>query len=82
MRWLFICVESLASGILAVLALLIILIVALQLYSRHLGVQAIGWDPVSVFGSHWKLVLIGIPLAIFATGFAVAFWFFSQRVHR
>ena len=88
MRWLFVWLESLASGVLAVFAFLIILTVALRLYSRYvLGIGPdqtvfIGWDPVSLFGSYWKLALIGIPLGIFASGFTIAFWFFSKRVHR
>ena len=86
MRWFLVCLEGLASGVLAVFASLIILIVALNLYTRYvLGIvpnQAVGWDPISPFGPHWKLAERGIPLAIFGVGFGIGFWFFSRRVHR
>jgi len=86
MRWVLVSVESLASGALTVLSFLIILVVALHLYTRYvLGIesgQAIGWDPVSILGPYWKLAIIGIPLLVFASGFTIGFWFFSQRVHR
>ena len=86
MRWLLVCIKSLAIGVLSVFASLIILILAVYLYGRYVlkigPNQGIGWDPVSLFGSYWKLALIGIPVAIFAGGFTIAIWFFSQRVHR
>lgn len=86
MRWFLVSLESLASGVLTILGFLIILVVALHLYTRYaLGIesgQPIGWDPVSIFGPYWKLAVIGIPLVVFASGFTIGFWFFSQRVHR
>ena len=86
MRWFLVCVESLASGVLAIFASLVILVVALHLYTRYvLGIglnQAVGWDPISLFGPHWKLALMGIPLVIFGVGSSVGFWFFSRRVPR
>jgi hypothetical protein len=58
-------------------------------YERYfLGVasnQAVGWDPVSLFGSlfwYWKLGVIGIPLLIFGLGSRLGFWFFSKRLLR
>lgn len=49
MRWLLVCIQSLASGVLAVLESLVVLVVALHFYDRYvLGIgpnQAVEWDP-------------------------------------
>lgn len=84
MRWFFVSVGSLAAGFLAVVAGLVLLIVSLHIYTRYiLGFrpdQTVQWDPVSL-GAYGKLAMIGVPLLVFGTGFAVAFWFFSRHVH-
>jgi preprotein translocase subunit SecD len=86
MRWFLVCLESLASGVLAIFASLVILVVVLHLYTRYvLGIgpnQTVGWDPISLFGPHWKLALMGFPLLILGIGFSIAFWFFSRLVRR
>jgi hypothetical protein len=86
MRWFFVSLESLAAGFLAAVAGLVLLLVSLHIYTRYiLGFgpdQAVGWDPVWLFGAYWKLAMIGIPLLVFGTGFAMGFWFFSRHVHR
>ena len=84
MRWVSITFESLATGILAVVVSFVVLIAALNIYARYvLGLGSnVGWDPVSLFGQHWKLTIIGIPVGIFLFGCSVGFWFFSQRLHR
>jgi len=75
MRWVFLVVNSLATGVLAIVVSLIALLVL------HLGSnQAVGWDPVSLFGQYWKLVLIGIPVLIFLLGCMAGFWFFGRSV--
>ena len=85
MPWALIFLGSLATGVSSILLSLVVLVFALQLWSRYLpGIgsnQAVGWDPVSLFGSHWKLVVVGIAAAIFTVGFRAGFWFFSKRLH-
>ena len=86
MRWLWIGIESIASGLFAVFTSLVVFVIALQLYSRHvLGLrpgQSVQWDPVSLSGTYWKIALVGVPLAIFGVGCATGYRFFSRRVHR
>jgi amino acid permease len=85
MRWALVFLESLATGVVSILVSLVVLVVALHLWTRCvLGIGpnvAVGWDPISLFGSHWKLAVMGIPAAIFAFGFGAGFWFFSKRLH-
>jgi hypothetical protein len=80
-RWRFVLVKSLATGVLAVVVAAIALPVTLHLYTRYvLDVPpnaAGGWDPVSLFGQHWKLVLIRTPILIFLLGCMAGFWFFG-----
>ncbi len=82
MRWALIVVKSLAAGLAAVCLAFIGLLVALHLYGRyvlHIGPdEAVGWDPVSLFGQHWKLAVVSIPILIFLVGFGAGFWFFSR----
>jgi membrane-anchored protein YejM (alkaline phosphatase superfamily) len=84
MRWVFLVAKSLATGVLAIVLSLIVLLVTSSLYDKyvlHLGPnEAMGWDPVSLFGQHWKLVLIGIPVLIFLLGCMAGFWFFDRSV--
>ena len=85
MRWFLVSLESIATGFLAVITGLVLVLVSLHIYTRHiLGFrpdQTVQWDPVSL-GAYGKVAIIGVPLLIFGTGFAVGFWFFSQHVHR
>lgn len=82
MRWVFLVVKSLATGVLAIVLVLIALLVALHLYGKyvlHLGPnQGVGWDPVSIFGPYWKVVLVGTPVLIFVLGCMAGFWLFSR----
>jgi hypothetical protein len=86
MRWMLITLETLATGVLAIILSLVVFFTALSAYSRYVFGQvsngAVGWDMVSLFGQHWKLAIIGILIVIFVFGGGVGFWFFSQRVHR
>ena len=81
-----ITLETLASGVLAIILSLVVFFAGLSAYSRYVFGQAsngaVGWDVVSLFGQHWKLAIIGILIGIFLFGGGVGFWFFSQRVHR
>ena len=83
--------NALAPGVsrksmLTIVASLVLLLASLFVYERYiLGVasnQAVGWDPVSLFGRYWKLGVIGIPLLIFGLGCSLGFWFFSKRLLR
>ena len=86
MRWFWISLESIACGFVAVFASFVLLVIALHVHTRYvLGLpadQTVGWDVISILGPNWRLVLIGTPLAIFAVGWSIGFWFFSRRVHR
>src|SRR6266478_2692050 len=66
MRWVLLFFGSLATGVLAIVLSLALLLVSLSIYDRYiLGIAsngAVGWDPVSIFGRYW---VIGIPLLIF-----------------
>ena len=85
MRWALVFLESLATGVFTILASLVVFVIALHFWIRYvLGVgpnEAVGWDPISFFGLHWKLAVMGIPAVVFAFGFSAGFWFFSKRVH-
>jgi hypothetical protein len=83
MRWILVCLGSLATGILTIVLSIALLLVSLAIYNRYvLGIasnEAVGWDPVSIFGRDW---VIGVPLLIFGLGCSVGFWFLSKRLHR
>lgn len=85
MRWILVCLGSLAAGVLAIGLSLALVLLSLFAYGRYvLGIasnEAVGWDPVSLFGRYWKLGVIGIPLLIFGLGCGVGFWFLSKRLH-
>ena len=85
MRRILVCLGSLATGVLAIGLSLAFALVSLFLYGRYvLGIasnEAVGWDPVSLFGRYWKLGVIGIPLLIFGLGCGVGFWFLNKRLH-
>ena len=82
MRWVLLCFGSLATGVLAIVLSVALLLVSLAMYDRYiLGITsngAVGWDPVSIFG-RW---VIGIPLLIFGLGCSAGFWFLSKRLYR
>jgi len=84
MRWALVVAKSFASGLFAIVLAIVGLLVALHLYSRyvlHLGPnEQVGWDPVSLFGQHFKFVLLSIPVLIFLLGFGAGFLFFSRSV--
>jgi hypothetical protein len=73
MRWVLLFFGSLATGVLAIVLSLALLLVSLSIYDRYvLGIAsngAVGWDPVSIFGRYW---VIGIPLLIFGLGCSAA----------
>jgi hypothetical protein len=84
MRWAILAIKSLGIGVLAIALSLVTLLIAAQLYEtyvRHIGQnEALGWDPVALFGSHWKAALLSIPALIFLIGFVAAFRFFSRSL--
>ena len=85
MRWGLITIESLVTGISAVVASILLFFLGLSVYSGYVFAPgtagAVGWDVVSLFGPHWKLTLVATMAAIFLLGAGLGFWFFSQRVH-
>jgi len=85
MRWTLVFLESLASAVFADIASLLVLVIASHLWTeyalRKRPTESADWYPVSVFAPHWKIVVWGIPSAIFALGFSVGLWFFSKRLH-
>jgi hypothetical protein len=85
MRWILVCLGSLATGVLTIVLSLALLLLSLSVYDRYvLGIasnEAVGWDPVSLFGRYWMLGVIGIPILIFGLGCSVGFWFLSKRLH-
>jgi len=84
MRCVFLVAKSLGTGVLAIVLSLTVLLVTSYVYDKyvlHLGPsEAVGWDPVSLFGQYWKLVLIGIPVLIFLLGCMAGVWFFGRSV--
>jgi hypothetical protein len=86
MRWILVGIESLATGALAVVVLVILFFTCLSLYSRYLfgpATQgAVGWDVVSLFGQHWKVTISAILVGTFLFGTSFGFWLFGQRAHR
>jgi hypothetical protein len=86
MRWVLITFESVAMGVLSVVASLILFFTGLSIYSRYAFHQvsngAVGWDVVSLFGQQWKIAITAILVGIFLFGGSTGFWFFSQRLHR
>jgi len=84
MRWRLVVIKSLATGVLAIVATAIALPVTLHLYAKYVlhapPNVAVGWDPVSLFGQHWKLVLVGTPVLIFLLGCMAGFWFFRRSM--
>ena len=59
MRWVLLFFGSLATGVLAIVLSLALLLVSLSIYDRYiLGIAsngAVGWDPVSIFGRYWVI---------------------------
>jgi len=84
MRWVPLLTKSFATGVLAIVLSLIALLVTLQVYGKyflHLGPnESVGWDPVSLLGHHWKLLVLAVPVLIFLAGSVVGFLFFSRSV--
>ena len=85
MRWILVCLGSLATGVLTIVLSLALLLLSLSVYDRYvLGIasnEPVGWDPVSLFGRYWKLDVIGIPVLIFGLGCSAGFWFLNKRLH-
>jgi hypothetical protein len=85
MRWILVFLGSVATGVLTIVLSLALLLVSLSLYSKYvLGIssnEAVGWDPVLLFGRYWKLGVICVPLLIFGLGCGAGFWFLSKRLH-
>src|SRR6266404_1827922 len=82
MKWVLVTIGSLATGASTLFLALVLLVVSLRFYMTHvLGFgpnESVGWDVVSLFGPHWKVAVIGIPLLTFGLGFSVGFWFFAR----
>ena len=78
MRWVLITFESLVTGVVAVVAFLMAFFAGLSTYFRYvLGFTGqVGWDPASLFGYHWKAIIVSILAAIFLLGAGIGFWFF------
>ena len=83
MRWVLLFFGSLATGVLAIVLSLALLLASLVIYNRYiLGITsngAVGWDPVSIYARYW---VIGIPLLLFGLGCSAGFWILSKRLHR
>jgi len=86
MRWVLITVVSLATGVLAVGASLVVFVTSLSIYTRYVSGHgsngAVGWDVTSIFGQHWKVPIIGILLGMFLFGVSAGLLLFSQTLHR
>jgi hypothetical protein len=84
MRYAILVTKSVGIGVVAIVLLIAMLLVAAQLYGKyvlHLGPnEALGWDPVALFGSHYKAALLSIPVLVFLFGFGAGFWFFSRSL--
>ena len=84
MPWVVLALKSLATGVLAVALSLVALLVTLLFYVKyglHAGPgEAIGWDPVAVFGPQWRIAVLAVPLLIFLVGFFAGFWFFERSL--
>ncbi len=84
MQWAVVAIKSLGIGVVAIVLSLVTLLVAAQLYGKyvlHVGPnEALGWDPVALFGSHWKAALLSTSVLIFLIGFSAGFWFFSRSL--
>jgi len=80
MRWVLVCLGSLATGGLAILLSLILGLLWLVVRSRYIGLGVDAWRPVSAFGGHWELGVFSLTLLIFGSGCGVGFWFFAKRI--
>jgi len=84
MRWALVILKSFVIGGLGTLVCFVAFVIGLTLYTRYaLGIPpdaAVGWDVVSLFGQHWKVILVTISLAIFGLGFCLAFRRFGRRI--
>ena len=54
MRWILVFLGSLATGVLAIVVSLVLLLVSLSIYERYvLGIasnETVGWDQISIYG--------------------------------
>jgi hypothetical protein len=81
-----ITIESLASGVSAVVVSLVVFYIGLGMSFRYVfgrnstGVVAL--DVPGLLGQHWIVIIIGTLAGIFLFGGSLGFWFFSHRVHR
>ena len=80
MRWVLVCLGSLATGGLAILLSLILGLLGLVIRGRYIGLGVDAWNPVSSFGGHWELGVLGLTVLIFGSGCGVGFWFFAKRI--
>jgi hypothetical protein len=75
---------AIAAGGIAVVGSLTILLVLLEIYlTRKLHPapnEAIGFDPVSLLGRHYQIVLPAIAIGIFVLGFTGGYCFLRKRI--
>lgn len=86
MRWVLITIESLASGVSAVVVSLVVFYIGLGIYFRYVFGQnstgVVALDVPGLLGHHWIVIIIGTLAGISLFGGSLGFWFFSHRVHR
>jgi hypothetical protein len=85
MRWLLLCLGSLASGMLTIIVSLVLLLVFLSIYDKYvLGIASEGLVPTIRHLLFMLLLsgLIAIPVLIFALGCFVGYWFLQKRLVR
>jgi hypothetical protein len=83
MRWILVFLGSLATGVLAIVVSLVLLLVSLSIYERYVlriaSNETVGWDPISIYG---RYCVIGVPVVIFVLGCGLGFWFLNKRLLR
>jgi hypothetical protein len=83
MRWLLVCLGSLAIGMLTIIMSLLLLLVSLSIYDKYVPSNGlVREDPVHHF-AFFALMngVITIP-ALFVLGCFVGFWFLQKRILR
>jgi len=81
MRWMMVCLGSMATGGLAILLCLSCAFLWLLMRGQFIGLGPNAWNPISAFGGHWELGVFGVTLLVFGLGCGVGFWFFGKRLN-
>jgi hypothetical protein len=83
MRWLRVCLGSLAIGVLTIIASLVLLLVPLSIYDKYVPSNGlVREDPIHHFAFFAVMNgVIAIPV-LFALGCFVGFWFLQKRLLR